>query len=51
MDEATLLNHIRDTQVLAVKEYVAWNWNLIFSLLQHPYLTTVPLTEDSLCTK
>ena len=34
LDEATFQGYIRDSQVLVVKEFPAWNWNVIFSLLQ-----------------
>ena len=35
MDELTFSNLIKDTQVLQLpREYVRWDWNLIYSLLQ-----------------
>ena len=34
LDEVTLSGLVKDTGVLATKEYMKWNWNLIFSLLQ-----------------
>ena len=35
MDELTFTTLIRDTQVLQLpREFVRWDWNLIYSLLQ-----------------
>ncbi|XP_019855516.1 PREDICTED: rapamycin-insensitive companion of mTOR-like [Amphimedon queenslandica] len=51
MDDLTLQSHIRDTLVLTnPREYPSRHWNLILSLLHHPYLYTVSLTEESNCT-
>jgi hypothetical protein len=51
MDDATLQSHIRDTQVLSVREFLTWDWTLIFSLLQHPHMYTVSLVEDNIYAK
>ncbi len=34
LDEAVLSGLVKDTNVLNTKDYMKWNWNLIFSLLQ-----------------
>ena len=34
IDETVLNGMVKDTNVLNTKEYMKWNWNLIFSLLQ-----------------
>lgn len=47
LDEATLLALVKDTNVLATKEYQLWNWKLLFSLLQHPSLKVSLLQDDS----
>ena len=48
LDEASLANLIKDTNVLQTKEYLEWNWGLLFSFLQHPSLRTTHISEDAL---
>ena len=42
---------MKDTNVLSTKEYLKWNWDLIFSLLQHPSIRNYQLMEDAVFTR
>lgn len=43
-----MANLIKDTMVLVTKDYLKWDWNLLFSFLQHPSLKTTQINEDAL---
>ncbi len=43
-----MANLIKDTMVLVTKDYLKWNWGLLFSFLQHPSLKTTQINEDAL---
>ncbi len=43
-----MANLIKDTMVLQTKDYLEWDWGLLFSFLQHPSLKATHINEDAL---